>query len=412
MTQPSRLTLSPPEPLTSSEEGSFSFYTMTERLPNICHKLIQENEFPEEVIGLLTRFSEEVRENKLSLLHHLEAPDFSQWDNYLKPYLGSTWLDVPWFFAETYFYRKILDIIGYFKEGELQNFDPYRSQKRKGLEMALESIYDLSDRLDAIDGDWQPSGCLMLLYFSLWGNRADLSLWSVDDLWSKEADSSEQTEIEKQQERLLIDDTERLVSYLALRYHKRIDIIIDNAGFELVCDLGLVDFLLGSQIADRIYLHLKNYPTFVSDATREDVIQTIDFLAAEQHPELSRFGLHLKNYLNSDRLYLCDDPFWTSPLALWEMPESLYEDLDKSNLVIVKGDANYRRLLGDRNWDLTTQFADILSYFPAPIAALRTLKSEVVVGLSQEQISALDLEGGDWKTNGSRGIIQAAFIPD
>ena len=412
MTEQSRLTLTPPQPLTGSEEGSFAFYTMTERLPNICHTSIQENEFSEEVIGLLTRLSQEVRSHKVSLLHNLEAPDFQDWENYLKPYLGQSWLEVPWFFAETYFYRKILDTIGYFKEGEFQNLDPYASQKRKGLEMAIDSIRDLSDRLDAIDGDWQPSGCLMLLYFSLWGNRADLSLWSVDDLWSSEVDESEEIEIEKQRERLLVDETENLLSYLALRYHRRIDIIIDNAGFELVCDLGLVDFLLGSQIADRIYLHLKNYPTFVSDATREDVVQTIDFLEADLHPELNRFGRRLKNYLKSDRLGLCDDAFWTSPLAAWDMPESLYEDLDKSNLVIVKGDANYRRLLGDLQWDATTSFADILSYFPAPIAALRTLKSDVIVGLSNEQISSLNEADPNWKTNGTRGIIQTAFIPD
>ncbi|MDY6940510.1 MAG: damage-control phosphatase ARMT1 family protein [Cyanobacteriota bacterium] len=406
MTQRSRLTLSPPQPLTSSEEGSFAYYTMTERLPNLCHTLIQENEFSEEVAGQFANFAQEVRSHRVSLLHDLEAPDFKEWEGYLEPYLGQTWLEVPWFFAEVYFYRKVLDIAGYFEDGEWQNIDPYQSQKIKGLEMSLDSIRQFSDRLDNIDGNWQPSGCLILLYFSLWGNRVDLSLWSVE-----EGDRSD-IDLETQQEKLLVNDTRKLVDYLTLRYHKRIDIIVDNAGFELICDLGLVDFLLGSQIADRVHLHVKSYPTFVSDATSEDVVQTIEFLTADEHPELKRFGLRLKNYLNSDRLWLCDDPFWTSPLAAWDMPDTLYEELGQSSLVVVKGDANYRRLLGDRHWEPTTSFADILSYFPAPMTALRTLKSDIIVGLSNEQLESLEREENSWRTSGEWGVIQTAFIPE
>jgi hypothetical protein len=48
-----------------------------------------------------------------------------------------------------------------------------------------------------------------------------------------------------------------------------------------------------------------------------------------------------------------------------------------SAMVFVKGDANYRRLLGDRTWPLDTPFSDVVSYFPVPVCALRTLKAEV-----------------------------------
>ena len=47
----------------------------------------------------------------------------------------------------------------------------------------------------------------------------------------------------------------------------------------------------------------------------------------------------------------------------------------------MKGDLNYRRLVGDRLWPPTTPFADVTAYFPGPVAALRTLKSDVIVGL-------------------------------
>jgi hypothetical protein len=97
---------------------------------------------------------------------------------------------------------------------------------------------------------------------------------------------------------------------------------------------------------------------------------------------------------------------WTSPLAFWEIPDSLKSDLSAANLIVIKGDANYRRLLGDRHWDFTTNFADIVSYFPAPIVALRTLKSEVVAGLKSEVIEQVAKSDSDWLTNGQWGVIQ------
>ena len=41
----------------------------------------------------------------------------------------------------------------------------------------------------------------------------------------------------------------------------------------------------------------------------------------------------------------------------------------------------YRKLLGDRTWNTEECFSDLVSYFPAPVAALRTCKSPLAVGL-------------------------------
>ena len=67
------------------------------------------------------------------------------------------------------------------------------------------------------------------------------------------------------------------------------------------------------------------------------------------------------------------------------MPEELRRDLAQSSLVFIKGDANYRRLVGDCDWGKTSSFADICGYFHAPFVTLRTLKSEVIVGLEQDK---------------------------
>jgi hypothetical protein len=138
----------------------------------------------------------------------------------------------------------------------------------------------------------------------------------------------------------------------------------------------------------------------------KDVLHTTEFLAASNHEDVTLFAKRLQENIASERLILCEDYFWTSPLAFWEIPDTLKNDLSAANLIVIKGDANYRRLLGDRHWDFSTNFADIVSYFSVPIVALRTLKSEVVAGLKPEVIEELAKSDSDWLTNGQWGVIQ------
>jgi Damage-control phosphatase ARMT1-like domain len=94
-------------------------------------------------------------------------------------------------------------------------------------------------------------------------------------------------------------------------------------------------------------------------------------------------------------------------LAMWDMPRHVRNDLAKRcDLVFVKGDANYRRLLGDCDWDLTAPFDDVVGcYFAAPICALRTLKAEIGCGMAAHQIERAASLDANWKTNGRFGVV-------
>ncbi len=394
-----------PLPLLGSEVGTFTEYTVTQRMPAIARRVIAENNFPENINACLKQLASELPSEPLSPLLHDTGVDFSAWIKYLEPYHGQRWLDVPWFLAETYFYRLILEITNYFRPGELQGVDPFQLQKNKGLETSLDSIIPLCIQLNQWLTDTQKEEELnetalnALLYFALWGNRVDLSLWSA-----LETDRS-RFDIQSQQAHIIVDDAAKVTELLASK-DKRIDFVIDNAGFELVCDLCLVDFLLGSGVASQVKLHLKPHPTFVSDAMIKDVLYTIEFLAAYSHEHVTSFAKRLQENIASGRLVLCEDYFWTSPLAFWEIPDTLKSELSAANLIVIKGDANYRRLLGDRHWDFTTNFADIVSYLPVPIVALRTLKSEVVAGIKPEVVEEVAKSDSAWLTNGQWGVIQ------
>ncbi|MHC0065471.1 damage-control phosphatase ARMT1 family protein [Nostoc sp. UIC 10890] len=395
-----------PPSLLGSEVGSFTEFTVTQRMPAIARKVIAENNFSSEINTSLENLATELPTGFLPPILNDTAGDCSAWNTYLEFYKDQRWIDVPWFFAETYFFRLILEITNYFRTGVSQGVDPFELQKSQSLEASLDSIILLCDRANnwlnnsQLKGESNQTALIALLYFALWGNRVDLSLWSASESERSRFD------IQTQLAHILVNDASQVMKLLTNSQGGRIDFVVDNAGFELVCDLCLVDFLLSSGLADRVYLHLKPHPTFVSDAMIKDVHYTISFLAASGNQQLTSFTQRLQDNIASGRLVLSENYFWTSPLAFWEIPNSLKNELANASLVIVKGDANYRRLLGDRHWDFSTNIADIVSYLPMPMVALRTLKSEVIVGLKPEVIEKVAKSDSSWLTNGQWGVIQ------
>ncbi|EHC09668.1 damage-control phosphatase ARMT1 family protein [Fischerella thermalis] len=395
-----------PASLVGSEVGTFTEFTVTQRMPGIARRVIAENNFSLNINESLENLANQLPSGYLLPFEDDSGVDVGDWKKYLEPYKEQRWIDIPWFFAETYFYRLILNITNYFQSGEWQGVDPFHLQKSQGLKTSLDAINTLCYQVTQWLQESEKSGktnqgvLTTLLYFALWGNRVDLSLWSAF-----ESDRSN-FDIENQKAHILVDDAGLVTELLVTSACQRVDFVVDNAGFELICDLCLVDFLLGSGVIDQIKLHLKPHPTFVSDAMIKDVYDTVEFLAASNHQQVTNFAQRLQAYIASGKLILGDDYFWTSPLAFWEIPESLKQELADADLLLIKGDANYRRLLGDRHWDFTTNIADIVCYLPVPIVALRTLKSEVAVGLQPEVIEKVSKSDSDWLTNGQWGVVQ------
>ena len=104
---------------------------------------------------------------------------------------------------------------------------------------------------------------------------------------------------------------------------------------------------------------------------------------------------------------LIDAPeFYTGCLPFWEMPEGLKQSYSAASVVITKGDANYRRLLGDLHWPYDTSFNELMDYWPTSIAALRTCKSGVLVGVAPE-VSAAAAAPDKWLVAGLYGCVQA-----
>ncbi len=395
-----------PAPLRALETPSFTHYSVTVRLPEIARRTLAENDFPPSVVAAIQALLQGIPAEKIRPLDLPLAPDREAWECYVSPYQGMNWLEVPWFFAEAYFYERILEATGYFHAGPGRGVDPFVHQKRLGLETSSPAIQRLANSLKPVrvDDRHHPAGLEWLLRLDLKGNQNDLSLWPA----SRDRVDREEGQASLSAGRILVDRIPEIAHLLAkpAQSEDRVDLVVDNAGFELVCDLALGDVLLSLELASQVRLHLKDRPVFVSDAMAKDVRDSVSGLVEIGDEEVAAFARRLEGHLETGRLELAENPFWTSPLAQWEMPSELRGELAQARLLIFKGDALYRRLLGDRHWGFTDPLDLILAYLPAPTAALRTLKSEIVAGLTLQQVAAAAKEDPTWMSDGKWAVAQ------
>ena len=386
--------------LMTSDPGSFARHTILERKPQIIRQVLADTAFSPAVVAALENFRDEIASRPIQPLRE-SAPDGTGWNQALAQYAGKTWLEIPWYFAESYFYRRLLEAVGYFQPGEGQGRDPFERQKAHQMAGDIQRLSSIWEQFATLETGAHFEA---LLHSSLWGNRADLSNFTV----TVKARSGLAAVAERHL--ILIDHTEKIRERLAAGL-ARVDFICDNVGSDLLFDLALADFLLEQGWAQEIHLHLKKQPFFVSDAMPADALRSLSLLKASPVSGLQALGARLEQDLAAGRLVFDSDPFWTSWWMFREMPVSLRQALACAGLVLVKGDVNYRRLLDDRHWPPTTRMEAVCAYFPASFVALRTLKGEIMVGLQPGQAEVLEAEDPTWLINGKRGVIQLV-IPD
>jgi hypothetical protein len=387
-----------PPLLMTSDPDSFARSTIVERKPRIIRQVIADNDYPPDILAALDAFREEIASQPISPLSE-EAPDVAAWNEELSKYEGKTWLEVGWYFAETFFYRRLLEVVRYFQPGPWERCDPFLAQKQRQIKGAVAHFAAGLDQLAAADPETRFE---TLLHSCLWGNRADLSNYTV------KVGAQGGLAVRDEQHKLLIDhtDTAKVLVRAGLR---RVDFINDNVGLDLLFDIALADFLLTRGWTHEVFFHLKDRPFFVSDAMAPDVLLTLGLLSTMPNTPARELTARTMKHLTAGRLVLTDAPFWTAWTMFRDFPPSLQEDLARADLVILKGDVNYRRLLGDRHWPHTAHLENIADYFPAPFLVLRPLKGEIMVDLRPGQAEALAAEDPDWLINGQRGIVQFVF---
>ncbi|MFG1805053.1 damage-control phosphatase ARMT1 family protein [Streptomyces sp. NPDC049040] len=379
--------------ITSDEPGSFPRSVLAERHPALIRQVREAFPYPPRQQRALDALGDETAHGVVGPLP-AGAHDAARWAEWGRGRMGRSWFEVPFLWAESYFYRRLLDAVGYFEPGPWQGIDPFAPFKR--AELGGTEVEEELAALDEVAGLPPEAQDHALLSGSLWGNRADLGF----RITSGGPAASSGTEAP-----VIADDSAAFWRHLAGSAPGAVYLVADNAGRELIPDLVLLDHLLHTGRAREAVLHVKPYPYYVSDATTSDVVDCLRRITRAPG-RAGEIGARLWEAVTTGRLTVRSHPFSCAPLPYADMPGDLSADLARAAVTLVKGDLNYRRLVGDRPWPPTTPFAELTGYFPGPLLALRTLKSDVAVGLPPAMLAALD--GGDtaWRTSGTHAVIQ------
>lgn len=374
-------------PRIRTDENPFAHHTIEVRVPAILENVLERNpDYPPETRSAIRELAQALHEGRPLPPIDAALPYAEGWLPERRAREGETWLSTDWFFAETYAYRQLVDRAHYWTTER----DPFVSYKDE--EYAGEAHAAALDRALGLSGAADDKLCA-LFGAALWGNRIDLS-FAASLVRGMAAESDD-----------LLDDDREAAVRCVLDGTGPLHVVADNAGTELTMDLVLADFVL-HEIGAKLVLHVKVHPTFVSDATAADVRR---FLERPLPGAAGKLLSRLRDAIESGALEVRPHPFWNGPLSLWELPSELVAELGRARLVVLKGDANYRRALGDAIWPPEMPFAEATSYFPGPLLALRTLKSDPITGLAPGKAAELDAIDPTWRVNGKRGV--ASFRP-
>ncbi len=396
--------------ITPAEEGSFANYTVKERLPAIVDSIIAKNPMESDEKNNLLQLRREILGEKLANpfkgkgstkidLTLFENEELKTWEKHISLYTGKTWFEVPWYFAEAFLYLRILIAFGYYnRDSHNYKKDPFKPMKHEELQIKGGALERIKEILKLLHKTPQEKHVLFreLILLSLWGNRIDLSYQHI-------VDQTRKGSIQTNDSLLIINDIESLTEKLI--HSSNIHFILDNSGTELLSDILLSLYLLADKTKS-VTLHVKKHPFFVSDTIKEDIYISIEAMKKSSVNSLRDFATSVETLIKNQHLIIKEHFFWNGPCSFPEMPKKLAEELSLADLCILKGDANYRRLLSDRKWNPITPIEHITKYFPSPFAILRTMKSELIVGITKKRYNTLKREDPKWLINGKRGIIQ------
>ncbi|GAM90456.1 hypothetical protein ANO11243_085000 [Dothideomycetidae sp. 11243] len=406
-----------------------------------------------------------------SLIPEDGHPNVSVYNDELRGLGSPTWLNTVWMWSECYMYRCVLftplrssihadyppdqrRLVALFRNTRhWGDFDPFHTQKVMALRSSRMAVMEHVTHFDQLtrgvahsDFDAQRQGFSAVCKRSLWGNATDLSL--LPNISHGEIQQLQKAGGNKDRDGfILVNHLSAAFDRLALakrlnKPHRRVVIVLDNAGFELLVDILLGAFLIECGLATTVEFHPKDCPWFVSDVIVADVHDLLEELANPDHlfsnvdprraqdcatsPQkmaLSRLSPRLANMFNDGSLVIRTDPFWTTGGSYWTMNRvapHLFANLAEADLVIFKGDMNYRKLTGDAMWPTATPFPEAIG----PLAkhglcalALRTCKSDVVVGLAPGQEDVLQQNvlaqgsssGRSWAWDGKYALAQLSL---
>lgn len=355
-------------------------------------------------------------------------PDTEEWNEHIKTYFdGATWFNGAWLFNECYLYRRLREL---FSNSKLwKTYDPFLRQKTETFRGSQASVFDLASKMPEMikpmPEDKHEIIYNELIQVCLWGNATDLSLltnMTEEDI--KRLQAIEKDKLAEQKQRIIVDKIDELWRKVESLKQSRVDFVLDNSGFEVFVDLVLTDWLIQCGKAEKVVFNCKTIPWFVSDVMPGDVPIIFECCLdrnffGKQHTEeeyqaLETMVKRWQKYVQDGKLVIQSHKFWCYGLSYWYLKSTapdLYEDLSKSDLIIFKGDLNFRKLVFCCDWPVTTPFKEAIGPDMSKLTAitsLRTNKADTVVGLAPGVKEELEktVTPLEWRCSGKYAVVQ------
>lgn len=417
--------------LSAFYKRSFAYYTVKLRMPVILTNLIDNlvrnkkqiierfgegtQEELKQIIGEISQFKYEVQTNKpLKLLIEdkllgTSPPDVKIYNEYIQKQETleghATHFHTIWLLTECYMYRRIWQ--SFQTKYCLKNFDPFENQKQQSFASSLPLIEKMGEYLiRLLDHEAEKTEFIQLLKLNLWGNKCDLSL-----SLGKVGDDNSLFDTEVMNPFILCDESEKIWNLMISESSSEIiDIVFDNAGYEVFTDLCLADYIITCKMAKLVRLYVKAIPWFISDVMKHDFFWMLDQLKNSSNENLKKIGHRWADHISNKKWTIHISDFWTLPFDYTHMPKvdpDLYKQLAQAKAVFFKGDLNYRKLFGELNWDPTTPVDQGLQNFnPTNLCIMRTIKADIVCGIRKGIAEELSAKDEKWMEKGEYGLIQ------
>ncbi|VWU52391.1 conserved protein, unknown function, partial [Hepatocystis sp. ex Piliocolobus tephrosceles] len=305
-----------PSPLTCDIPDSMEHDTIVRRIPTLILKRVVE--------GNAEYIKEHGLNNKLEKIKNLfinadtcsyemleNKSDEKYW-NFLLTYFNDRKIKIAnnaWLFNEFYFYQYLLNAFNF----EETLFDFFFYEKENAIiynKAVIEQICTCAKKLiELYTVDKDRRIFFIFFFMSLWSNQYDCS-WNESKNKEKQNQQSPPKEninngINKSTlhekklnfntdnidslynsfyfDKILCNNLNDIYVEMSTQKNKRLDIILDNMGVELITDLCLLYFM--SDYFENIIIHVKKTPVFVSDTMGKDIHYTLGILCNdEQYP--------------------------------------------------------------------------------------------------------------------------------
>lgn len=407
------------------KNDNFARETIKYRLKNIVMNLEKKyEEMPDYSRFTNSVFSLEFLNNGVFSRFHNDL--FKEWKKSLEQYNGGKistfFINAPFIDVEHYFYYYILDKVNSQQTINEGNFiDPFLDAKIASIKndycnesikhkSKIKELLDLGIQIKECIGDQrQKDSIIELLKLNLSANSTDLSQLFWEQFSSVTS---------------IIDDGEVFWEEFVSDLHNvnRINVLVDNFGIEFLADIIMGYYFIlkkGRDSSIEIVYHVNELPVFVSDVKRGDdqVLFKVLTELIKDNAQYKYLLEDINHFIQNGKIKFKSDFFWNMPSRYDTITQSKYKKsgylsevksiFTGNDLLIIKGDLNYRRMVGDKNYNPQKKIEKFIKYISCPVLIIRSFKSNVtLLGKSYNNVVENKNIEQDWQSNGKYGVIQ------